>query len=132
MVAGGLSSTGSALRSVEILELSDRSYRPLFDKWLMLPRLNIARAWYPSLGVLNNRLFIAGGRVSPDRSFVLLLLFSIQAFQRDSVDLATVENYGKSAWERMGSGNMIVGRSGGNSVTFNTNNMSTIFKNCLR
>ena len=64
MVAGGLGSTDEALRSVEILELTDFSYRPLFDKWHMLSRMNVARAWYPSLGILNKKVFIAGGRVT--------------------------------------------------------------------
>ena len=63
-MAGGLGVEGFALNSVEILELNDRDYSPLFDRWIILPEMKQERAWYPSLGLINNKLYVAGGKVS--------------------------------------------------------------------
>ena len=73
LVVGGLGVNGTALNSVEILELSDQDYQPLFQgsgSWeVMRHHLNEPRAYYPSLSVLNGRLIVAGGKVSiPKRS----------------------------------------------------------------
>merc|ERR1719403_293744 len=72
LVVGGLGVNGTALNSIEILELSDHDYQPLFQgsgSWeVMRHHLNEPRAYYPSLSVLNGRLIVAGGKVStPNR-----------------------------------------------------------------
>ena len=59
IVAGGMDFNHSSLKSVEILILSPKTE----PRWIQLGEMVAARAWFPIVAVLNNRLMVAGGKV---------------------------------------------------------------------
>ena len=62
IVAGGMDYSHTPVSSVEFLLLSPDG-DPDKARWVDMGQLQTPRAWYPAVGVLRNRLVVAGGKV---------------------------------------------------------------------
>jgi hypothetical protein len=62
IVAGGEGAGSGKLKSVEMITIDLKNLTLSSTNWTFLPDLNSARSHFPTVGIINNSLIVAGGK----------------------------------------------------------------------